>query len=77
VPVAHACNPSYSGGRDQDGRSLSQPYLEKVLHKKWLVEWLEVQTLSSNPSTTKTTKNKKLPLNEERFQLILISTCML
>jgi hypothetical protein len=23
--VAHACNPSYSGGRDQEVRGLSQP----------------------------------------------------
>jgi hypothetical protein len=43
--VAHACNPSYSGIRDQDDRS-SKPaqanssvrhYLDKTLHKKELV----------------------------------------
>jgi hypothetical protein len=48
--VAHTCNPSYSGGRDQDDRGLkpawanssARPYLEKNLHKKGLVEWLKV-----------------------------------
>jgi hypothetical protein len=29
VPVAHACNPSYSGGRDQEDRYL-KPYLKKT-----------------------------------------------
>jgi mRNA-degrading endonuclease RelE of RelBE toxin-antitoxin system len=39
--VAHTCNPSYSGGRDQEDRCLKPPqanssarfYLEKTLHK--------------------------------------------
>jgi hypothetical protein len=43
VPAAHACNPSYSGGRDQENRSSKQawadtsqdPILKKpVLQKK-------------------------------------------
>jgi hypothetical protein len=42
MPRAHACNPSYSGGRDQEdcgskparaNRSV-RPYLEKTYHKK-------------------------------------------
>jgi hypothetical protein len=40
VPVAHACIPSYSGGRDQDCRlkpaqanNFTRPYLEKPLQK--------------------------------------------
>jgi hypothetical protein len=33
-------------------------YLKKTHHKKGLVEWLKVQALSSNPSTTK--KKKRL-----------------
>jgi hypothetical protein len=61
--VAHACNPSYSGGRDQEdlsskpaqGNSSVRPYLEKTHHKKGLVEWLKVKALSSSPST----ENKK------------------
>jgi hypothetical protein len=55
------CNPSYSGGRDQEDRSLkptqgnssTRPYLEKTLHRKGLVEWLKVKSLSSNPRTAK------------------------
>jgi hypothetical protein len=50
-PVAHACNPSYSGGRNQEDRgskpvwanSSARTYLEKkTLHKKRLVGWLKV-----------------------------------
>jgi hypothetical protein len=48
--VAHACNPNYLGGRDQEDQgskpagqivheTLSQ---KKTHHKKWLVEWLKV-----------------------------------
>jgi hypothetical protein len=33
-----------------------RPYLEKTHHKKGLVEWLKMKTLSSNFSTAK--KNK-------------------
>jgi hypothetical protein len=48
--VAHACNPSYSGDRDQEDHGLTlawanssgRPYLEKTHHKKALVEWLKV-----------------------------------
>jgi hypothetical protein len=46
---AHACNPSYSGCRDQEDHESNQPgqiVLEtlsrKTLHKKGLVEWLKV-----------------------------------
>jgi hypothetical protein len=62
APVARACNPSYSGGRYQEDCSLQflkrqivpqDPILEKAHHKKGLVEWLKVKTLTSNPSTTK------------------------
>jgi hypothetical protein len=42
VPVAHACNPSYSGGRDQEdhglkpapGKLYPRLYLEKPFTKK-------------------------------------------
>jgi hypothetical protein len=53
--MAHAHNPSYSGGTDQEDHglmparenSLTRPYFEKTLHKKmWvggpLIEWLKV-----------------------------------
>jgi hypothetical protein len=42
APVAHACNPSYSGGRDQEDRGLKPAqantletlHLKKTYHKK-------------------------------------------
>jgi hypothetical protein len=53
--------PSYSGGRNQEdhGSKPAWPYLKKTLHKKGLVEWLNVQALSSSPGTTKIKKIKK------------------
>jgi hypothetical protein len=49
APVAHAYNPSYSGGRDQAhgskpvlANSLRDPISAKTHHKKELVEWLKV-----------------------------------
>jgi hypothetical protein len=50
VSVGHTCNPSHSGGRNQEdgrskpawGNSLRDPLLKKPLHKKGLVEWLKV-----------------------------------
>jgi hypothetical protein len=64
-PVAHAWNPSYSGGRDQEdcgsnparANSSQHPMLKKPFTKIGLVEWLKVKALSSSPSTT--TKKKK------------------
>jgi hypothetical protein len=68
-PVAYACNPNYSGGRDQEDRSSkpalansSRPCLQKSHHKNGLVEWLKVKALSSNPNTAKK-KKKKNPNN--------------
>jgi hypothetical protein len=59
--VAHTCNPSYSGGRDQEdcalkpvwANSSARPYFEKPFTKIRLVEWLKVKALSLSPSTTK------------------------
>jgi hypothetical protein len=50
VPVAHACNPSYSGGRDQEEQS-SKPARENssLSTKNGLVGWLKVKALNSNP----------------------------
>jgi hypothetical protein len=53
--VAHACNPSYSGGRDQEDPS-SRSARAKNLHKKGLVEWLKMKALSSSSSTAKKKK---------------------
>jgi hypothetical protein len=47
--MAHACNPSYSRGEDQEDMVQSQSqanssrlYLEKTLHKKGLVKWFKM-----------------------------------
>jgi hypothetical protein len=50
VPVAHAYNPSYSGGRHQEDpspkpvhtKSSQDPTQKKPFTKKGLVEWLQV-----------------------------------
>jgi hypothetical protein len=47
---AHACNPSYLGGRDQEDGDSKQI---------GLAEWLKVKALSSIPSTTKKKKKMK------------------
>jgi hypothetical protein len=60
APVAHACNPSYSGGRDQEdcgskparANSLGDP-ISKIPSTKRAMEWLKVWALSSSPNTTK------------------------
>jgi hypothetical protein len=41
VLVAHACNPSYPGGRYQEEHS-SKSALKKPITQKGLVEWLKV-----------------------------------
>jgi hypothetical protein len=61
APLAHACNPSYSGGRDQEdcgskpawANSSARPYLKKSFTKLRLVEWLKAKAMSSSPSTAK------------------------
>jgi hypothetical protein len=69
APVAHAYNPNYSGGRDQEDHDLKpkQTFWETLSQKypsqKWLVEWLKVKALSSSPSTTHThTQNGWVPV---------------
>jgi hypothetical protein len=69
VPVAHICNPSYSGGRDQKDHSSrgskpartnssGDPISKKPITKTGLSEWLKLKALSSNPSTAKKKKKK-------------------
>jgi hypothetical protein len=41
------------------GKEFVRLYLEEAHHKKGLVEWLKVEALSSNPSTTKKKKKKR------------------
>jgi hypothetical protein len=67
APVAHACNPSYSGGRDQEdhgskparANSSRDPISKKTFTKIGLVEWLKVKALSSNTSTAKKKKKER------------------
>jgi hypothetical protein len=58
--VAHACNPSYSGGRGQENCGLKpqDPILKKPITKVGLVECLKVLALSSKPRTTKKTSKQ-------------------
>jgi hypothetical protein len=64
--VAHACNPGYSGTRDQEDygskptwvNSSMRVYLKKAFTEIGQVEWLKVKALSSSPSTKK--KKKKI-----------------
>jgi hypothetical protein len=63
--VAHTCNPSYSGGREQENHgsqanSSQDPIYKIPITKKGLVECFKVQALSSSPSTAKKKKKKKL-----------------
>jgi hypothetical protein len=72
VPVAHACNPGYSGGRDQEdcgsksawANSSVRPYLEKPFTKIGLVLWLKVRALSSSPSAAKKQQQKRCMIAE-------------
>jgi hypothetical protein len=71
-----ACNPSYSGGRDQEDYS-SRPAQANSsrdpITKIGLVEWLKVSP-SSNPSTTKK-KKKKADKQTTSSQCHLLASC--
>jgi hypothetical protein len=45
------------------------PYLEKLVTKIGLVEWLKVKALSSNPSTTQSKKKKNSKMETMIFTL--------
>jgi hypothetical protein len=57
VPVAHTCNPSYSGGRDEEGQgskpaqanSSRDPTSKKLITKIGLLEWLKVKASRIKP----------------------------
>jgi hypothetical protein len=74
--VAHTCNPSYSGHRDQEDSSLKPPQAnssqdpilkKKSITKKALEESLKRYTLSSKPRTEKTNKQTRKQ-NEKYIQ---------
>jgi hypothetical protein len=65
--MVHACNPHYSGGRDQEDRGLKPTGLlvhkslsQKPHHKNRAGGVAQVKALSSNPSTVKKNNNNKL-----------------
>jgi hypothetical protein len=66
--VAHACNPSYTGGSNQEdhgskpaqANSSQDPVLKKPFTKIRLMEWLKVKALSSSPSTAKKNTMSKI-----------------
>jgi hypothetical protein len=78
--VAHACNPSYSGGRDQEDHgskpaqtnSSQDPILKKLITKIGLMKWLTVKALRSNPSTGKKKKisNHPFPWGKPLIQVV-------
>jgi hypothetical protein len=55
APAVHTCNPSFSGGRDQEdpdskpmqGKEFIRPHLEKPHHKKGLVDYGVAQGVGS------------------------------
>jgi hypothetical protein len=65
--VVHACNPSYSGGRDHEDLDTKpaqannwwDPISKRKKNlKKEPVEWIKLWALSSNTSTTKKKRSK-------------------
>jgi hypothetical protein len=84
APVAHTCNPSYSGDRDQEDcgskpepdKKFVRPYGEKTHHKIGLAEWLKqkeclpskCEALSSNSKASK--KKKKSRHKKEKMGAI-------
>jgi hypothetical protein len=65
--VAHTCDPSYSGGRNQEDRgskpawanSSARPYLKKSFTQIGLMEWLKVKVQFKVQYHKKKKKRKK------------------
>jgi hypothetical protein len=76
--VAHVCNPSYSGGREQkDGgwkpaqaNSSQDPILKKNHHKNRLVEWLKVKALVQAPAQQQQQQKKGAERESKRKELV-------
>jgi hypothetical protein len=82
APVAHACNPSYWGGRDQEDSSskparqiVRETLSQKTLYKIGLVEWLKVKALSSSPNTTIKKKNHSNALSKLPWDTLIDCIC--
>jgi hypothetical protein len=84
VLVAHSCNPSYSGGRNQEDRGTkpaqaiisARPCLKKPFTKTGLVEWLKVKALNSNPSTEKKRNKYTNICLGKSHRINTLSTCI-
>jgi hypothetical protein len=65
--LAHACNPSYSGGRDQDcgpkPAQFARPHLEKNTLRKRAGEGAQGRGPEFNPSTGKKNKQQQKKKN--------------
>jgi hypothetical protein len=63
--MVHTCNPSYSGGKDQEDHGLKPAWAnslrDSILKKSNTKKWLVVANWSSKPSTTNKTKQNKNP----------------
>jgi hypothetical protein len=59
MPVSHACNPSYSGGRDQEDHGLkpAQAIFKKPFRKR-AGGVAKMYDLSSSPGTAKKKKTR-------------------
>jgi hypothetical protein len=76
--VAHACNPSYLGGRDQEdggskpaqANSSSENLSQKTLHKNRAGGMAQIEGPEFKPSTAK--KQKSLVRKREKGQMCMI-----
>jgi hypothetical protein len=81
--MAHTCNPSYSGGRDQEYHSLQTASgkqfqdsisKKKILRKKRFVQWLKWKEFM--PSKCEALVQQKKKKTEKRRRLKLIKSVM-
>jgi hypothetical protein len=63
--VAHACNPSYLGGRDQ--KDLERPYFEKNHHKNRAGGVAQGEGPELKPNATKKKKLERPPISTKKL----------
>jgi hypothetical protein len=80
--MAHTCNPSYSGGRDQEYHSLQTASgkqfqdsisKKKILRKKRFVQWLKWKKLLPSKCEALVQQKKKKNRKREKTQINKIS----
>jgi hypothetical protein len=82
MPVAHACNPSYSGGRDQEKRSSKpaqansswDPYLQKNPSQKRAGGFAQGESPEFKPQDSKKRKKEKNSVLRGKWDYI-VSSC--